>query len=599
MTERTKHRKKQKQRQREKEARHARKARNKERRAGDKKRKRGVMVVEEEEEEAKEEGKGSIEAAAVVVQQPGSHPGAAWGVTAAEYASEASSLFELFEDSEDSDGDDELGASDGGDDLADRMVRREARESHGENGNSDDDDDDDDDDDEIEDRAKTPLYVLPMYSMLPATAQQRVFQPPPPGHRLVVVATNVAETSITIPGIRYVVDCGRSKQKQYDRDSDAVFSYQVAWISKASATQRAGRAGRIGPGHCYRLFSSAVYDNHFPTFSQPEMARMPLDSVCLRLKCLGVTDVHTFPFPTIPPPEALSRAVGLLRVLGCLDSDGKPTVAGREVAQVPASPRLGLMLILAKRWGCLQHGAMLVAAMSVGDPCTHSRPAQKKQGGTDDKASGDDEGTIEDDAAETNAHEASLSLPVQAAFGDPYSDLLRVLNTVGAFQYEVAMNGGGDIQNAVAVAFCARYNLSHKLMGEIVKLTAQLTRDNGLQFNDIAMAAPPDAEVSVLLRKLVVAAYIDHVARLKPLPPGTPYHPNRGAAYIPMRRADGVQGEETPEGTTGTRQAWLHRGSALHSCRTDSPPEWLVYQDVTEGRYRGGGMAPKRFLRHL
>ena len=93
--------------------------------------------------------------------------------------------------------------------------------------------------------------------------------------------------------------------------------------------------------------------------------------------------------------------------------------------------------------------------------------------------------------------------------------------------------------------------------------------------------------------------YIDHVARLKPLPPGTAYHPNRGAAYIPMRRSDGVHGEETPEGTIGTRQAWLHRGSVLHSCRTDSPPQWLVYQEVTEGRYRGGGTAAKRFLRHL
>ena len=109
-------------------------------------------------------------------------------------------------------------------------------------------------------QAAMRVHVLPLYSMLPSEAQQRVFKDAPKNTRQIVVATNVAETSITIPGIRYVVDAGRAKQKVYKMDSDAVFSYSIEWVSQASAKQRAGRAGRTGPGHCYRLFSSAVFE---------------------------------------------------------------------------------------------------------------------------------------------------------------------------------------------------------------------------------------------------------------------------------------------------------------------------------------------------
>ena len=102
-----------------------------------------------------------------------------------------------------------------------------------------------------------PLYVLPLYSLLPTKQQMKVFEDPPPGSRICIVATNVAETSLTIPGIRYVVDCGRSKERKYNQEN-GVQSFEVDWVSKASANQRAGRAGRTGPGHCYRLYSSAV-----------------------------------------------------------------------------------------------------------------------------------------------------------------------------------------------------------------------------------------------------------------------------------------------------------------------------------------------------
>lgn len=117
-----------------------------------------------------------------------------------------------------------------------------------------------------------PLWVLPLYSLLPSHRQQKVFDPPPEGSRLCVVATNVAETSLTIPNIRYVVDTGRVKTKFYDKVT-GVSAFHVTWTSQAAANQRAGRAGRTGPGHCYRLYSSAVFNDEFEKFSLPDIAR--------------------------------------------------------------------------------------------------------------------------------------------------------------------------------------------------------------------------------------------------------------------------------------------------------------------------------------
>jgi ATP-dependent RNA helicase DHX37/DHR1 len=136
------------------------------------------------------------------------------------------------------------------------------------------------------------LRVLPLYAMLPASQQLQVFQDIPEGERLVVVATNVAETSLTIPGIKYVVDTGKEKVKNYDH-ATGMSSYEVQWISKASASQRAGRAGRTGPGHCYRLYSAAAYgkDDLFPEFAEPEIKKIPVEGVVLMLKFMSIDKV--------------------------------------------------------------------------------------------------------------------------------------------------------------------------------------------------------------------------------------------------------------------------------------------------------------------
>ena len=231
-----------------------------------------------------------------------------------------------------------------------------------------------------------PMHILPLYSLLPNDQQLRVFKPPPAGHRLVIISTNVAETSLTIPGIRYVVDSGRSKERQYDMAS-GVQSFQVSWISKASANQRAGRAGRTGPGHCYRLYSSALFEDHFAKFSTPEILRMPIEGVVLQMKSMNIDQVTNFPFPTPPDRFALSKAEKLLESLGALSKPtltsmiagkqqlgsvgGSITDLGRAMAGYPVSPRFAKMLVIGDQHACLPFIVAIVACLSVGDPFVH------------------------------------------------------------------------------------------------------------------------------------------------------------------------------------------------------------------------------------
>ncbi|KAL5180974.1 ATP-dependent RNA helicase DEAH13 [Glycine soja] len=188
------------------------------------------------------------------------------------------------------------------------------------------------------------LCVLPLYAMLPAAAQLRVFEEVGDGERLVVVATNVAETSLTIPGIKYVVDTGREKVKNYD-PSNGMETYEVQWISKASAAQRAGRSGRTGPGHCYRLYSSAAFSNEFPEHSPAEVEKVPVHGVVLLLKSMHIKKVANFPFPTSLKDSSLLEAENCLKALEALDNKDELTLLGKAMAHYPLSPRHSRMLL--------------------------------------------------------------------------------------------------------------------------------------------------------------------------------------------------------------------------------------------------------------
>ncbi|CAI2728237.1 unnamed protein product [Schistosoma spindalis] len=217
-----------------------------------------------------------------------------------------------------------------------------------------------------------PVYALPFYSLLSPERQQSVFQPPPENHRLIVVATNVAETSITIPNIRFVVDTGKVKTKVYE-PATGTSSFEIIWISQASAEQRAGRAGRIGPGHCYRLYSSQIFSS-MKQFSIPDILSRPIDEVVLMLKLyLGNTKLTLFPLPTPPLPQAIEAAERRLIALDALKeiinaSGGVSrtiTDAGKWMTRVPVPARFARMLLFANQCQLMPYAVILVAALSV------------------------------------------------------------------------------------------------------------------------------------------------------------------------------------------------------------------------------------------
>ena len=174
---------------------------------------------------------------------------------------------------------------------------------------------------------------------------------------------------------------------------NGVQAFQVSWTSKASATQRAGRAGRTGPGHCYRLYSSAVFENYFDEFSKPEILRMPIDGVVLQMKAMHIDAVVNFPFPTPPPRDMLFRSEKLLTHLGALRKVGvneaQITEMGRSMALFPLSPRYSRMLIGGQQHGCLPYVIAIVSGLSVGDPFIHEE-APYGDGGDDNSNGGMD-----------------------------------------------------------------------------------------------------------------------------------------------------------------------------------------------------------------
>ncbi|KAJ3112717.1 DEAH-box ATP-dependent RNA helicase prp22 [Phlyctochytrium bullatum] len=208
------------------------------------------------------------------------------------------------------------------------------------------------------------LIVLPVYSALPSEMQSKIFEPAPPGSRKVVIATNIAETSITIDGIYYVVDPGFVKQNTYDPKlgMDALV---VVPISQAQARQRAGRAGRTGPGKCYRLYTESAYQNEMLPNSVPEIQRMNLSDTVLKLKAMGINDLLNFPFMDPPPIQTMLTAMELLYQLGALDSEGLITRLGRKMSEFPLEPSLSKMLIISVDLGCSDEILSIVAMLSV------------------------------------------------------------------------------------------------------------------------------------------------------------------------------------------------------------------------------------------
>ncbi|KAI0061700.1 P-loop containing nucleoside triphosphate hydrolase protein [Artomyces pyxidatus] len=446
----------------------------------------------------------------------------------------------------------------------------------------------DTDDEEANDQAlgidaeesDVPLHIVPLYSLLPSEKQMKVFQPPPPGSRLVVVATNVAETSLTIPGIRYVVDAGRAKERRYNV-SNGIQSFQISWVSKASASQRAGRAGRTGPGHCYRLYSSAIFENHFEQFSQPEILRMPIEGVVLQMKSMHIDAVVNFPFPTPPDRATLRQAETVLVHLGALSTTsigakndaglrpsligGNITDLGRTMSLFPLSPRFSKMLVSGRQHGCLPYVIAIVSAMSVGDPFLR----EEALAGDEPSDSEDDEDLSHLTSEKVRAKEVLRSRrraffqsqQLHASLGKSASDLFRILSVVGAYEYA----GGGQ-------AFCAEHFVRPKAMEEIHKLRAQISNIVRTNFPDtdpgFTQNLPPPSELQLkVLRQLLASSFIDQVAARKELvvkdaASGNQYTTTKGVPY----RALGI-----------SEDVFIHPSSVLAST---TPPDYVVFSEV-------------------
>lgn len=437
--------------------------------------------------------------------------------------------------------------------------------------------------------ANAPLHVLPLYSLLPTKEQMKVFEEPPAGSRLCVVATNVAETSLTIPGIRYVVDCGRSKERVYDEET-GVQQFMVNWISKASAGQRSGRAGRTGPGHCYRVFSSAVYERDFEQFSKPEILRMPIDGLVLQMKAMGIDKIVNFPFPTPPDRNSLQKGLNLLKYLGALNEKENLTTLGRSMSLFPLSPRFAKMLIIGDQLECLPYIVGIVAGLSVGDPFIGQHelgiakkpeiPAPKTDEDRDDY---DEQPEEEPESIEEKEFKRQMRADyhkVHAKFAslDPKSDALKLLCAVCAYDFTKTRDD-----------FCKSHYLRHKIMEEIKKLRGQVsyivvvnTKSDAVDATVAKLSSklkPPTATQVKAIKQMISAGFLDQIAvradivrtdlplRSKTRIISFPY-----MTLFPSRLRTSAHEELDPF-------VYIHPGSVLTEAGS-VPPDYVVYHSL-------------------
>ncbi|WP_370771104.1 ATP-dependent RNA helicase HrpA [Actinomadura roseirufa] len=381
-------------------------------------------------------------------------------------------------------------------------------------------------------RRRTATEVLPLYARLSAAEQHRVFQP----HRgrRVVLATNVAETSLTVPGIRYVVDPGTARISRYSHRLK-VQRLPIEPVSQASANQRKGRCGRVAEGVCIRLYSEEDFESR-PEFTDPEILRTNLASVILQMTSLGLGDIAAFPFVEPPDRRNVKAGVDLLHELGAIDpAEQDPrkrlTPLGRRLAQLPVDPRLARMVLEADKNGCVREVLVIAAALSIQDP--RERPADKQQ-------------------AADESHRR---------FTDPTSDFLAFLNL-----WNYLREQQNELSGSAFRRMCKNEYLHFLRVREWQDLHGQLkqvAKSLGVTLNT-ADAAPDSVHVSLL------AGLLSHIGLADS--PGRSAQAGRGGEKEkPQRR-----GQEYV-GARGARFA-VFPGSALFR----KPPRWVMSAELVE-----------------
>ena len=455
------------------------------------------------------------------------------------------------------------------------------------------------DEDNDQDEGPGPLNVLPLYAMLPPEAQARVFAKTPKGYkRTVVVSTNVAETSLTIPGVRYVVDAGRQKERKYERTS-GMSRFEVGWISKASAEQRAGRAGRTAPGHCYRLFSSAHYVNDLDDFAAPAITTAPVDGVVLSMRYLGIDKVLNFPFITPPDFEQVREATRNLEILGATNQIGELSSIGREMAQIPVSPRQSRMLLAASQSGvqhCLLYAIAVCAGLGMDSPFLKHVTTTAIDDNDDNDDDNNKKYDVNDDfdMMEKEAKKPK-GPPPHVKFHHINSDALTVAQCLLAYEQFVENHGPSK-----AHVFCQENRLHERTMREMSDLRKQLLRilktigllsledDHTLESKKLVnkILIKPNSDLDKALRKALCSGWIDKVARRskqKELEQYTRDAEIRGERLDSLSRSTKALRYKPAFSSSsnlggGDRPVFLHPSSALHKTAS----EFIVYNDLIQ-----------------
>ena len=311
------------------------------------------------------------------------------------------------------------------------------------------------------------LLVRPLYAALPPAQQVEVFERTPPGCRKVILATNIAETSVTINGIRYVVDTGFAKERTYN-PRVGVESLLVQPISKASARQRSGRAGREAPGQAYRLYTEDAFDS-LPESGTPEILRCSLAAVVLMLKAYQVHDILAFDFLDAPPSHAILQALEELYALAALDDDGHLTEAGHQMARFPVEPMLAKALLAGAATGCSEEVVAVIALLSVESVFYSPRQAREQ------------------------ADEA------RRKFVSAHGDHFTLLNVLQAYE-----RAGGDAH------WCHAHFLNARALRQVVDVRRQLRRF--CADLNLPLASAGDDRTSVL-RALIAGLFLHTAVR--------------------------------------------------------------------------------------
>ena len=326
------------------------------------------------------------------------------------------------------------------------------------------------------------ILALPLYAGLTSEQQLYVFEPAPENTRKVIVSTNIAEASVTINGIVYVIDCGFVKLRAYNPQT-GIETLTATPVSKASATQRAGRAGRTKPGKCYRIYTQAAYDT-LPEATVPEVQRSNLAPVVLQLKALGIDNILRFDFLTPPPAELIIRALELLYSLGAVDDYAKLTRSlGIRMAELSVEPMMGKVLLTAPTMKCLSEILSIAAMTSLQGAVWFHHNDQKK-------------------ATES----------ARRKFAVEEGDHLTLLNVYQAF----ITKGRKDSK------WCRDNHLNYKSMTRAVSIRAQLKRyleRFGINVDEtLSTSKSPDTQPNKgeQIRKCLTAGYFAHAARMQP-----------------------------------------------------------------------------------